>query len=59
MNRVIAKLPLVLAVLALVASGCAAPKGQMRDSVEEAAVAKVLAVTGEDLPDRVRWNIEG
>ena len=59
MNRVIAKLPLVLAVLALVASGCAAPKGQMRDSVEEAAVAKVLAVTGEELPDRVRLNIEG
>jgi len=59
MKRVIAKLPLVLTALALVASGCAAPKGQIRDSVEEAAVAKVLLVSGEELPDRVRLNIEG
>jgi type IV pilus assembly protein PilQ len=59
MNRVIVKLPLVLVALALVVSGCAAPKGQMRDAVEEAEVAKVLSVTGEEMPDRVRLNIEG
>jgi type IV pilus assembly protein PilQ len=59
MNRVIAKLPLVLTIFTLVVSGCAAPKGQMRDEVEEAAVARVLSVTGEELPDRVRLNIEG
>jgi type IV pilus assembly protein PilQ len=31
----------------------------MRDEVEEAAVARVLSVSGEELPDRVRLNIEG
>ncbi|MDF1525568.1 MAG: type IV pilus secretin PilQ [bacterium] len=60
MKRFIAKLPWVLlAVFALVASGCAAPKSQMRSSVEEAALASVTSVTGEELPDRVRLNIEG
>jgi len=59
MKRVTVKLPLFLAVMALIATGCAAPKGQVRDSVEEAEVAKVLSVTGEELPDRVRLNIEG
>ena len=31
----------------------------MRSSVEEAALASVTSVTGEELPDRVRLNIEG
>lgn len=59
MKRVIAKLPWFLVAFALIASGCAAPKSQMRSSVEEAALASVTAVTGEELPDRVRLNIEG
>jgi type IV pilus assembly protein PilQ len=59
MKRVTAKLPWFLVVFALVASGCAAPKSQMRSSVEEAALASVTSVTGEELPDRVRLNIEG
>jgi len=59
MKRVIGKLPWFLVVFALVASGCAAPKSQMRSSVEEAALASVTSVTGEELPDRVRLNIEG
>ena len=59
MKRVTAKLPWFLVVFALVASGCAAPKSQMRSSVEEAALARVTSVTGEELPDRVRLNIEG
>jgi len=59
MKRVIAKLPLFLVVFALVASGCAAPKSQMRSSVEDAALTSVISVTGEELPDRVRLNIEG
>ena len=59
MKRVIAKLPWFLVALALVASGCTAPKSQMRSSVEEAALASVTSVTGEELPDRVRLNIEG
>ena len=54
------KLPLALLVAAAVfAAGCAGPGGQMRASVEEAAVARVLSVQGEDLPDRVRLTIEG
>jgi type IV pilus assembly protein PilQ len=59
MKLLMAKLPWVLVAFALVVSGCAAPKSQMRASVEEAAVASVLSVTGEELPDRVRLNIEG
>lgn len=59
MKRVIAKLPWFLVAFTLIASGCAAPKSQMRSSVEEAALASVTAVTGEELPDRVRLNIEG
>ena len=59
MKRVISKLPWFLVVFALVASGCAAPKSQMRSSVEEAALTSVISVTGEELPDRVRLNIEG
>ena len=59
MKRVIAKLPWFLVAFALIASGCAAPKSQMRSSVEEAALASVTSVTGEELPDRVRLNIEG
>lgn len=59
MKRVIAKLPWFLVVFALVASGCAAPKSQMRSSEEETALASVTSVTGEELPDRVRLNIEG
>ena len=59
MKRVIAKLPWFLVAFALVASGCAAPKSQMRPSVEETALASVTSVTGEELPDRVRLNIEG
>jgi type IV pilus assembly protein PilQ len=59
MKRVISKLPWFLVVFALVAGGCAAPKSQMRSSVEEAALASVTSVTGEELPDRVRLNIEG
>ena len=59
MKRVTAKLPWFLVVFALVVSGCAAPKSQMRPSVEEAALASVTSVTGEELPDRVRLNIEG
>ena len=59
MKRVISKLPWFLVVFALVASGCAAPKSQMRSSVEEAALTSVTSVTAEELPDRVRLNIEG
>jgi len=59
MKRAISKLPWFLVVFALVASGCAAPKSQMRSSVEEAALTSVTSVTGEELPDRVRLNIEG
>ena len=59
MKRVIAKLPWFVVVFALVASGCAAPKSQVRSSVEEAALVSVTSVTGEELPDRVRLNIEG
>ncbi|UCG37899.1 MAG: AMIN domain-containing protein, partial [bacterium] len=59
MKRAIAKLPWVLAAFALIVAGCAAPKSQMRTSVEEAAQSSVLSVTGEELPDRVRLNIEG
>ena len=59
MKRVIAKLPWFLVVLALVASGCAAPASQVRPSEGEAALASVTSVTGEELPDRVRLNIEG
>ncbi|UCF88477.1 MAG: type IV pilus secretin PilQ [bacterium] len=59
MKRAIAKLPWFLVVLALVASGCAAPKSQMRPPAEEAALASVTSVTGEELPDRVRLSIEG
>ncbi len=59
MKRVTAKLPWFLVVFALVASGCAAPKSQMRSSVEEAALVSVTSVTGEELPDRVRLKIEG
>ncbi|MFV1956830.1 MAG: type IV pilus secretin PilQ [bacterium] len=59
MKSMLIKLPLALLVLAVLAAGCAGPGGQMRASVEEAAVARVLSVTGEDLPDRVRVTIEG
>ena len=59
MKLSMAKLPWVLVAFALVVSGCAAPKSQMRASVEDAAVASVVSVTGEELPDRVRLNIEG
>ncbi len=59
MKSMLRKLPLALLVLTVLAIGCAGPGGQMRASVEEAAVARVLSVTGEDLPDRVRVTIEG
>ncbi|MDT8394965.1 MAG: type IV pilus secretin PilQ [bacterium] len=59
MKLSMAKLPWVLVAFALAFSGCAAPGSQMRASVEEAAVAGVVSVTGEELPDRVRLNIEG
>jgi len=59
MKRVTVKLPLFLAVMALIATGCAAPKGQVRDSGQEADAARVISVTGEELSDRVRLNIEG
>ncbi|MEE8547219.1 MAG: AMIN domain-containing protein, partial [bacterium] len=59
MKSMLRKLPLALLVLAVFAAGCAGPGGQMRASVEEAAVARVLSVSGEDLPDRVRVTIEG
>jgi len=59
MKRVISKLPLFLVVSALIVSGCAAPKSQTRPSEEETALARVTSVTGEELPDRVRLNIEG
>jgi len=58
MKIVIKKLPWALMALMLVA-GCAAPNSQMKASVEEAAVARVLSVSGEELPDRVRLTIEG
>lgn len=58
MKIVIKKLPWVLMALVLVA-GCAGPNSQMKASVEEAAVARVLSVKGEELPDRVRLTIEG
>ena len=58
MKIVIKKLPWALIALMLVA-GCAAPNSQMKASVEEAAVARVLSVSGEELPDRVRLTIEG
>lgn len=59
MKSIYMKIPWVLLALLLVAAGCAGPGGQVRTSVEEAAVARVLSVTAEDLPDRVRLNIEG
>ncbi len=59
MKRVIAKMPWLLVVFALVATGCAAPKSQMRAPAEEGTLARVTSVTGEELPDRVRLNIEG
>ncbi len=48
----------MLAAAALVA-GCAAPAQQAKSPVEAAAAAKVSAVSGSDLPDRVRVKIEG
>lgn len=59
MKRVIAKLPWLLVVLSLIAGGCAAPSSQTRSSAVEETLARVTSVTGEELPDRVRLNIEG
>lgn len=59
MKSIFSKIPWALLALILVVGGCAGPSGQMKTSVEEAAVTRVLSVTGEDLPDRVRLTIEG
>ncbi len=59
MKSLFMKMPWAILALILVLGGCAGPSSQMRTSVEEAAVARVLSVTGEDLPDRVRLTIEG
>ncbi|GBE15284.1 MAG TPA: type IV pilus secretin PilQ [Proteobacteria bacterium] len=59
MKSVIKKLPWAMLALTLVIAGCAGQAGQVKESVEKAAVARVLSVTGEDLPDRVRLTIDG
>ncbi len=59
MKSVIKKLPWAMLALTLVIAGCAGQAGQMKKSVEKAAVARILSVTGEDLPDRVRLTIDG
>ena len=59
MKSVIKKLPWAMLALTLVIAGCAGQAGQMKKSVDKAAVARILSVTGEDLPDRVRLTIDG
>jgi type IV pilus assembly protein PilQ len=59
MNSVIRKTPWALMLVLLLAVGCAAPGSQVKATDGPDAAAAVVTVTGEEMPDRVRLNIEG